>query len=241
MSSSCAGYITLITTLLGAIKEETLLKVTENGPPVTELISHLQKSMGTRQARDFFIGVVSRLEGCLRAGNRCRLPSAKAGRVWTAFHRLRNESSLRAGWTSFLQSICLPAVLRTYSAFAFQLILDRLLKRLICLKKEELTQTVDKHSQLVLTLREQNVVYYMSGYIPVNLIKRFKKKSPVERVQQKRRMFLRVLREMRADNQQDDINSPEDYTRLWSEQIDRGGLYQIKPEVIIVCLDGRIM
>ena len=100
---------------------------------------------------------------------------------------------------------------------------------------------MDKHSQLVLTLREQNVVYYMSGYIPVNLIKRFKKKSPVERVQQKRRMFLCVLRGMRADNQQDDINSPEDYTRLWSEQIDRGGLYQIKPEVIIGGLDGRIM
>ena len=47
-------------------------------------------------------------------------------------------------------------------------------------------------------------------------------------------MFVHVLRKMRAENQPDNIDTPEDYTRVWTDQIDRGGLYSIKPEVIIV-------
>ena len=54
-------------------------------------------------------------------------------------------------------------------------------------------------------------------------------------------MFVRVLRRMRADNQPDDIDTPDDYTRVWADQIDRGGLYQIKPEVIIVHVNGNII
>lgn len=37
---------------------------------------------------------------------------------------------------------------------------------------------------------------------------------------------------MRAENQADNIDTPDDYTQAWADQIDRGGLYQIKPEVI---------
>ena len=68
----------------------------------------------------------------------------------------------------------------------------------------------------------------------MKLIKRFKKRSPNHLVQQKRQIFVHVLRRMRAHNQPDDIDTPEDYIRVWTDQIDRGGLYQIKPEVIIV-------
>ena len=56
-----AGYITMLVAVLEALKEETLLKVTEYGPPVIELM----KSVYTRQAGDFFVGAVSRLEACL--------------------------------------------------------------------------------------------------------------------------------------------------------------------------------
>ena len=71
-------------------------------------------------------------------------------------------------------------------------------------------------------------------YMPVKLIKRFKTRSTNKLVQQKRQIFLRVLRKMRADNQPGNSDTPDDYTSIWADQIDRGGLYQIKPEVIIV-------
>ena len=49
----------------------------------------------------------------------------------------------------------------------------------------------------------------------------------------KHQFFLSVLKRMRANNQAEDIESLDDYTRVWSDQIDRGGLYQIKPEVLM--------
>ena len=220
--------------VLQALKEETLLKVTENGPPIIELLNHVLKSVNTYQARDFFVAVVSRLEACLRAGDRCRLPSSKAGRMWSAFHRFRVEPHLKAAWTALLSSIQLPVALRQHSVFALQLVVDRLLKKLISMRNEEQSLSVSRYSLSTLTLREQNIVYYMSGYISVKLIKRFKKRSPNKLIQQKWQMFVCVLRRMRAENQPDDVDTPEDYTRVWSDQIDRGGLYQIKPEVFIV-------
>ena len=233
-SSAAAGYITILVALLGALKEETLLKVTEHGPPVIELINHVLKSVRICQARDFFVGVISRLEACLQAGDRCRLPSSKAGRMWSAFHRFRVEPHLRVNWTTFLSNIQLPDALHMHSVFALQLIVDRLLKKLISLRAEEQSQRVGRNNLSTLTLREKNVVYYMSGYISVKLIKKFKKRSSNQIIQQKHQMFVHVLRRMRAEHQPDDIDTPEDYTRVWTEQIDRGGLYQIKPEVIII-------
>ena len=142
-------------------------------------------------------------------------------------------------WTNFLSSIHLPVTLQVHSAFALQLVVDRLLKKLISMRNDDQSQRVGKANLSTLTLREQNVVYYMSGYIPVKLIKRFKKRSTNKLVQQKRQIFLRVLRRMRADNQPGNSDTPDDYTRVWADQIDRGGLYQIKPEVIIVTCTCR--
>ena len=62
----------------------------------------------------------------------------------------------------------------------------------------------------------------------------FAEKRSTNIVQQKRQIFLGVLRRVRADNQPGNIDTPDDYTRVWADQIDRGGLYQIKPEVNIV-------
>ena len=42
---------------------------------------------------------------------------------------------------------------------------------------------------------------------------------------------MRVLRRMRATNQPGVPESVLDYTKVWSETIDRGGLYHINDEV----------
>ena len=79
-----------------------------------------------------------------------------------------------ADWSDFLSSIQLPVALHVHSVFALQLVVDRLLKKLIRTRNEEQLQRVGRNSLSTLTIREQNVVYYMSGYMS---IKKFKKRS----------------------------------------------------------------
>ena len=102
---------------------------------------------------------------------------------------------------------------------ALQVVLARLLKKLISLKKEEQSRTM---STKTLTIREQDIIHCMSGYIPVKLINKFKKPSPNDATQKKHQMFVHVLRGMKVDVQTDGIDTLEDYTRVWTEQIDRG-------------------
>ena len=108
MSSSSAGYDTVFVATLEALKEETLLKVTENGPLMIEVINFLIMSVSTCETRDFLVGLISKLEACLRAGDRCQLPSSKAARVWSSFHRLRVDPDHKVAWANFLSSIHLP-------------------------------------------------------------------------------------------------------------------------------------
>lgn len=42
---------------------------------------------------------------------------------------------------------------------------------------------------------------------------------------------MRVLKEMKCEDQLVCDDTVEDYTKAWSEQIDRGDLYHVKPEV----------
>ena len=151
--------------------------MTENRPSMIEVINILIKSVSMCESRYFLVGLISKLEACLQAGDRCQLPSSKAARVWSAFHRLRVDQGLRVAWTIFLSSIHLPVTLQVHSTFALQLVVDRLLKKLISMRNDDQSQRAGKANLLTLTLQEQNVLYYMSGYIPVKLIKRFKKKS----------------------------------------------------------------
>jgi len=81
-------------------------------------------------------------------------------------------------WTNFLLIISLPDSLHVHSLLALQFVVDRLLKKLISMKNEDQTKMRMAKKLSTLTLREQNAVYYMSGYIAVKLIKRFKKRSP---------------------------------------------------------------
>ena len=66
----------------------------------------------------------------------------------------------------------------------------------------------------------------------------------------KRELFVRVLSQMKAEHQPCENESLSDYTRTWSEMIDRGGIYHINDEVcwiaytevtvLSVCMHSRI-
>ena len=78
---------------------------------------------------------------------------------------------------------------------------------------------------------ESNAVRYMSGYVAVSLLKKYRKPTKQPQVKVKRALFVRVLSRMKAVDQPGEPDSVLDYTRLWSDLIDQGGLYHINDEV----------
>ena len=71
----------------------------------------------------------------------------------------------------------------------------------------------------------------MAGYVAITLLKRYQKPSSNAEVQHKRAMYVRVLKRMSAEHQPQPVDSLMDYSRLWSELIDRGGLYHVNEKV----------
>lgn len=111
------------------------------------------------------------------------------------------------------------------SILVLQIVLDRLLKRMVTMKKEEVDQPPRPLPIKTLTIVEKNVVRYMEGYTTFTLLKKYKKKSPHPAVQRKRQMFVAVLKGMKVDRSAQDDS--EDCTAEWTELIDRGGLLHV--------------
>ena len=90
-------------TTLEVLQEETLLKETEIGPPILEVIHHIERNFGICEGRNFVAAIIDRVKACLHAGDRCKLPSVQVGKVWwSSLHKLRVDPDLRSLWTNFL-------------------------------------------------------------------------------------------------------------------------------------------
>lgn len=131
---------------------------------------------------------------------------------------------------------------RKESDLTFQLLRDRLLKQLIKNKAiaSKCTSDIASENGRPLTTLESNAVRYMAGFVAVRLLRRYRKPSKNPTLQTKRRLFVRVLTGMRAVVQPGEPESVLEYTKLWSELIDRGGLYHINDEVnyFVSCTAG---
>ena len=108
---------------------------------------------------------------------------------------------------------------------------DRLFTHLINILAIDCKPIVHPDQEITLTPREQNAVRYMAGYVAVKLKRKFWKKTKNSEIEKKRNMFVQILTSMEADHQEDNVDSIEDYSTMWTSLIDRGGLYHIKDEV----------
>ena len=82
-----------------------------------------------------------------------------------------------------------------------------------------------------LTAMESNAIRYMSGYVAVSLLRKCRKPTKQPHLKMKWALFEHVLMEMKAVDQPGEPESVLEYTKLWSDLIDRGGLYHINDEV----------
>ena len=135
------------------------------------------------------------------------------------FHKFRFSEALLKTWSSFLCAVKAPLPLQVEAQLTLQLLVDRLFKRLITITAAETDckYKVQKAQDVHLTLREQNAIRYMAGYVAVKLKTKYKKTiSKHAEVAKKRELFVKVLSGMEADQQVDGVDSIESYTRTWT-------------------------
>lgn len=118
---------------------------------------------------------------------------------------------------------------------ALQLLLDRMLKRCIQNVAQGQHHTLSaSSSSKPLTAIETNAVRYMAGYVAVSLLKRYSKPTKQAQLKIKRKYFVQGMKA--ADQPEMVGDSVLDYSRVWSDLIDRGGLYHISDDVGILSL-----
>ena len=106
---------------------ESLRKGFICSPNHSSLVTRSTKSIcGWHGNKDF-----GRLETCLAAGSKHRLPPSIQKKSWSLFHVARFDETLMKAWDTYIMNLNLPEVLQCYTCIAFQIIFDRLMKALI--------------------------------------------------------------------------------------------------------------
>ena len=214
------------------MKDDQVLSHTSRGIFILELFDHLLKSCTDLRA-PIAAEILAKLKSCLPADTGEPLTANGADRMWSMFHKLRLSEEMCKKWNVFLQRCNVPSSLQKYGRQSLQVMFDRSFKHIVAERNSAKTASSRATEGSIDTIseREENVVRYMSGYVAVKLLKKFRKGNADTVVKKKWKYFVRILNKMKCEDQPLCNDSVEDYSKAWSEQIDRRGLYHVKPEV----------
>ncbi len=188
----------------------------------------LLESLQDQQIDSIAVVLLTQLGSCLYAGKKHRLPSLAEAAVWTAFQRMRNGEEIMGEWKKYIEASSPQA---EEADFTLQLILDRGLKKMLSNAAESMNTTTEVASNQALTQVQSNAIRYMAGYVAVKLLKKYRHTYKNEKVQLKHKLFVQTLEKMRAYQQPGDPDTISQYSTVWIELIDRGGLYEINDDV----------
>lgn len=205
---------------------EEIIKRSPRGQVAKNLLSSLQQVAASETIYDL---LAKELFKCLRT--KYVLPSNIYSHAWRAFH-LRGKPAIKEAWNNFVHSN-LDAAYQKEAELVLQLLLDRVFKMMISNLAAKRKHRVPS-SLPPLTMQEKNAVRYMSGYIAVKLLKKYDRRCKNPELQKKWRIFADVLKSMKATQQPGEPDTFLEYTSLWSELIDRGGLYHISDQVFML-------
>ena len=212
------------------MSDDEVLKRTSRGASVLLLVKHFRElsgDMNSKIARE----ILSQIESCVPVEGQ-PMTSACTDRMWSTYHKLRTSEDLRKKWSTYFQSSSAPANLKEYSLQTLQVLLDRALRYILSKRNTAGAKLKTESNNCDVSVREENVVRYMSGYVAVKLLKKYRKGSGHSKMKSKWKYFVKILEEMKSDEHLfDHQDTLDDYTKAWSEHIDRGGLCHVKPEV----------
>ena len=220
------------------MKKEKVIQRSPKGQRVRGLLEYLESGMHIPEENvaEAATMLLPKINMCIMLGGRYRLPSSAQAAIWKAFHQLRQDKQVLESWNKFITNK-VPQPYQQEPLLAFQLLLDRMLKMFIQnkAKGQHLSTSASQGCGRPLTAIESNAIRYMAGYVAVHLLKKYNKMTKNAQLKVKRNYFVRVLKGMKATDQPEvAVDSVLDYTRVWSELVDRGGLYHISDDVGIL-------
>lgn len=227
------GYSEFFLACVSSLKQEELIVRSPKGRRVRVMLEAIEK-IEREKIVDIATSLTASVHSCLTTGCGHKLPSAAQASIWSAFHKLRCDHQVKETWSTFVSKHIATAHQKE-SQVTLQLLLDRVLKQLLKNKasaRKRSTKMAESSAIKPLTAMEGNAVRYMAGFVAVRLLRKYKKPTKNAQLKKKRSMFIRVLTGMRAVDQPGEPDSIVEYSKLWSELIDRGSLYHINDEVI---------
>ena len=112
---------------MASLKTEKLIQRSSKGQRVKDLLEYFETKMVEEDVAEVATMLLPRLSQCIAVGSKHKFPQ---GAVWSAFHQLRQDEQFNKSWNAFISKE-VPQSCQKESQLAFQLLLDRLLKRLI--------------------------------------------------------------------------------------------------------------
>ncbi len=226
----CETFLLCIQTL----KQEQLIKRSPKGKRIMVILDAMERLVVEKKFEICVAELVQTMDRCLiRASQIHHLPAAVQCTIWSEFHSTRCSLETKRIWETLICKI--PEAQSQEHQFTMQILLDRILKRLIKSKAQKkldgLSSALANVQTQPLTMLESNAIRYMAGYVAVSLLRRYRKPSKNIKLQEKRSFFVKVLSRMKCTNQPGEPTTTYEYSKLWSELIDRGGLYHINDKV----------
>ena len=163
-------------------------------------------------------------------GRKHKLPLLGEAAVWTAFQPVRNGEEVLGAWNDFIEASS-PQAEELNFTLQLNIILDMALKKMLRNEAESMHTTTSTAVAQELPQVESNAIRYMAGYVAVKLLKKYRCTYKNEKVLFKHKLFVQTLEKMRAYQQPGDPDTVLEYSTLWIELIDRGGLYEINDDV----------
>ena len=225
-----SGHTSFFRSLVLASTKEDIITRSPRGQLVLEMLDYIHH-LDDGRISSIATVIVSKLSTCLLAGERHVLTSVAFGAVWSAFHKMRDSREIVDAWSAFVTSN-IPATHCREQGLALQIFLDRIVKKLIANEAASKQQGLQGNAMFnSLTMFESNAIRYMAGFVAVKLIKKFGRCTTNDAVQHKHKLFVKALQGMKATAQPGEPDSVLEYSTLWMELIDRGGLYHINDSV----------
>ena len=202
--------------LSSALLNEVLQKIPNDesvtrcslGSNVCDAVRRCVLHIDSSAMKDFAAVIVREMERLLPSNKN----KVKLSNFWRKFHILRLSKTISCAWEVCATSFGIDELSKHIT---LQVILKRMVTGIISRKIE-----VHDSSSFIqiqqMTEREENVVRFMAGYVLLKLKKKFPEHS-------------NLFESFRTGIQMDidfavDVH---DYTRIWSEQIDRGSLNHV--------------
>ena len=185
-------------------------RVQEAKDLATKILDIASQQQGKITFERFSLLLSSKLESVCKSCSNCRSIAAKKTKMWTAFHRQRNEE-LPNMWDCFFKEL---GLCRSDHLFE-QTVNQNLFEMTVSGYFSKMAPATREQQNVYLTKDELNVLQYVGGFVPHALLKRFERSRKYDGV-------LECLGEMAVIGEHSDF---WEYTKEWIWKVNRGGLF----------------